>query len=42
MSLDETLFVGRPYSREPSFSLEEVLKKYAAVREAVALMNNAG
>lgn len=37
MSLDETLFVGRPYSREPSFSLETVLRRHTAVREAVAL-----
>lgn len=36
MSLDETLFVGRLYSREPSFSLNEVLRGHAAVREAVA------
>jgi hypothetical protein len=36
MSLDETLFVGRLYSKEPSFSLNEVLRGHAAVREAVA------
>lgn len=36
MSLDETLFVGRPYSREPSFSLDEVLRGHVGVREAVA------
>ena len=36
MSLDKTLFVGRLYSSEPSFSLGEVLRRHAGVRQAVA------
>jgi len=37
MSLDETLFVGRPYGREPSFRLPEVMERHEAVRDAVAV-----
>lgn len=36
MRLDETLFIGRPYGREPSFQLKEVLERHKAVRDAVA------
>lgn len=36
MSLDETLFVGRPYSREPRFRMEDILDRHSTVRDAVA------